>query len=170
MDNIDFASAGQRPVLVMKLPEDLVRQTRRIRNIELTHSDLEPLLSSDRKKIPGVLINAYSAVLQDGDDNRDYVVFSSWIAPLATGQVRPSPGHGSIEGHILQATTTGVPADELIARFRWLLASAGNPLPRCILSVSCASTPILPFNVSVSRRVNLLKVKSACKSFRTTSA
>lgn len=80
-------------------------------------------------------------------DNRDYVIFSSWIAPLATGQVQPSPGHGSIEGHILQAvsytldvrfnlldsldsqTTTGVPADELLARFRWgFPLCGGNPL------------------------------------------
>ncbi|KAG2051665.1 hypothetical protein BDR06DRAFT_973584 [Suillus hirtellus] len=98
----------------MKLSEDLAQQTHQIGNIEITHSDLKPLLSSDCK-IPG-----------DGDDNCDYVIFSSCIAPLTTGQVQTSSRHGSIEGHILQATTTGVPADELLAHFHWVFSLCGD--------------------------------------------
>jgi hypothetical protein len=88
----------------------LDQHIRQIRNIQICHQDLEPLLPDRRIKIPSSLINAFGAHLQkvlddapDGID--DPAIFSSWLGPIVTGTVKDGGIEGSFEEHVLAAVS-----------------------------------------------------------------
>jgi hypothetical protein len=91
----------------VNIPPDLRQQKRQIRGCQFVKDDLLCLIE-DRRKIPSTAMNAFSARLQDLDDApRDYVIFSSWLGPLAAGKVKEGSmaGYGSIIGHVLAAVS-----------------------------------------------------------------
>ena len=88
----------------------LDQHIRQIRNIQISHQDLEPLLPNQQTKIPSSLINAFGAHLQkvlddapDGIDNP--AIFLSWLGPIVTGTVKDGGIEGSFEEHVLAAVS-----------------------------------------------------------------
>ncbi|KAG2045720.1 hypothetical protein BDR06DRAFT_965588 [Suillus hirtellus] len=94
----------------MSLGENLHREVRSVRNIEVHYCDLFPLLNPGRK-LPSPILNAFGAIIQDvpceqfhaADDNT--LVLSSWIPPLATGGATPTRAEGSIVEHVQAAVS-----------------------------------------------------------------
>ncbi|KAG2151673.1 uncharacterized protein EDB93DRAFT_1139153 [Suillus bovinus] len=88
-------------LLVIMLLEDLKHQIRKMRGTEITHTDIQALLPSEsQRKIPGTSINAYGACIEDVREDRDFCIFNSWIAPIASGQVKSGGAYGTIHGHV----------------------------------------------------------------------
>jgi hypothetical protein len=78
-----------------------------IRNIQITRQDLEPLLPGE-SKFPSTTINAYGAFTQQMEQQLsttadNFVIFSSWLGPIATGTIKDGGNEGSFEGHVLAA-------------------------------------------------------------------
>jgi len=91
----------------VNLPPDLHLEVRRIRNIEVWRSDLLPLIVG-RQKIPSIPINAFGAQLQDLDrgGDQDYIIFSSWLGGLISGEWPEGWAEGTIEEHIKAAVSS----------------------------------------------------------------
>jgi hypothetical protein len=95
---------------LMLLDENLPRQVRSVRNIEVHYCDLFPLLNPGHK-LPSPVLNAFGAILQDvpceqsckATDNT--LVLSSWIPALATGDATPARAEGSIVEHVQAAVS-----------------------------------------------------------------
>jgi hypothetical protein len=82
---------------------------RQIRNIQICRQDLEPLLPKEKRKLPSTTINAFAAHLQkvldnDQEDGDKLIIFSSWLGPLATGEIKES-FEGSFEDHVIAAVS-----------------------------------------------------------------
>jgi hypothetical protein len=92
-----------------KIEADIRAGSRKIRNFEITASDLLPLFL-DKKKIPGSTINAYGAILQQKAEEQeigDWCIFSSWLGPLVGGIVEEGKTVGTINEHIMAAVSVG---------------------------------------------------------------
>ena len=91
----------------VNLLPDLHLEVRRIRNIEVWRSDLLPLIVG-RQKIPSIPINAFGAQLQDLDQggDQDYIIFSSWLGGLISGEWPEGWAEGTIEEHIKVAVSS----------------------------------------------------------------
>lgn len=89
----------------------LDRYIRQIRNIQVCHLDLEPLLPKEEQKLPSTTINAFGAYLQQVVDNApegpdDPAILSSWLGPLATNQIKDGGIEGSFEEHVIAAVSS----------------------------------------------------------------
>jgi len=78
--------------------DGLVRQ---IRNIQISSQDLTPLLPDQKQKLPSTTINAFRAYLQatvDADTSyaNKPAIFSSWLGPLAAGEIKDGGNEGSV--------------------------------------------------------------------------
>ena len=81
-----------------------------IRNIQICRLDLKPLLPEAKEKLPSPTINAFGACLQkvidkgpgDGDNP---IIFSSWLGPLAAGEIKDEGNEGSFEEHVVVAVS-----------------------------------------------------------------
>ena len=80
---------------------------RQIRNIQICSQDLEPLLPGETR-LPSTTINAYGAFAQQTEQQipgiaDNFVIFSSWLGPLATEKIKDGANEGSFKGHVLAA-------------------------------------------------------------------
>ena len=79
------------------------RKARVIRNIQILDADFTHLVES-HTKIQSTIMNAYGAVLQHLEEQNSghahFCVFSSWLGPLISGEVREGRAYSMIEGHI----------------------------------------------------------------------
>ena len=83
---------------------------RQIRNIQVCHADLEPLLPQVKKKLPSTTINAFGAYLQRvldeaPESTTDPIIFSSWLGPIASGKIKDGGIEGSFEEHVMAAVS-----------------------------------------------------------------
>ncbi|KAG2098733.1 uncharacterized protein F5147DRAFT_815686 [Suillus discolor] len=118
------------------LPKDLKHQIRKIRGTEITHADIQALLPSEsQRKITGTSINAYGACTEDMHEDRDFCIFNSWIAPIASGQVKSGIAYGTIHGHIHASAYTDTSLDELLARPRWAFPLCGGKPQHWVLGI-----------------------------------
>jgi hypothetical protein len=94
----------------MLLDENLPRQVRSVRNIEVHYRDLFPLLNPGHK-LPSPALNAFGAIIQDVPCEQSHkaidntLVLSSWIPALATGDATPARAEGSIIEHVQAAVS-----------------------------------------------------------------
>ena len=83
---------------------------RTICDFQFDGADLKPLTNSGNT----TTINAYCAYLQEcaesDDGDPDWVIFSSWMGPIATKAIPEGAkgGVSTIEGHIKAAASTSV--------------------------------------------------------------
>ncbi len=89
---------------MVELPPCFSDQVRHIQGFSIILEDYDCLLK-DKCKVPSTIMNTFGAQLQnkayqEGCDN--FVVFSSWLGPLQSGEVAPASmaSYGSIEGHV----------------------------------------------------------------------
>jgi hypothetical protein len=85
-------------------------QIRQIRNIQICRLDLEPLLPKVKQKLPSTTINAFAAHLQkvidvDPAEKNQPSILSSWLGPLATGEVKDGGIEGSFQAHVMAAVS-----------------------------------------------------------------
>jgi len=87
-------------------------QIRQIWNIQICQLDLEPLLPEGKMKLPSTTINAFAVHLQNVlDDNPGLIegdrpsIFSSWLGPLATGEINDGGMEGSFQVHVFAAVS-----------------------------------------------------------------
>ena len=81
-----------------------------IRGIEFDRTDLAQLLPDSELRISSTTFNAFAALIQDKADSlpsqpRDFIIFSSWIPALASGEVSEGRIYGSIDSHITAAVS-----------------------------------------------------------------
>jgi len=79
-------------------------------NIQICQLDLEPLLPKEKRSLPSTTINAFGAHLQkvldvDRGVGDTPIIFSSWLGPLATGEIKDSGFAGSFEDHVIVAVS-----------------------------------------------------------------
>lgn len=82
---------------------------RQIRNIQFICLDLEPLLPGSTK-LQSTTINAYAAYAQSLECNNafslaDFVIFSSWLACIATKNIKDDGPEGSFAVHVMAAVS-----------------------------------------------------------------
>ena len=83
------------------------RGIRRIRDFDITDSEIDRLINS--KRLDSTTVNTLCAKIQaDQEENGttpNWCVFSSWLGPLVEGKVRETVkgGYGTVEGHIIAA-------------------------------------------------------------------
>jgi hypothetical protein len=70
----------------MLLKDSVRRETRLVRDIQIIHQDLLPLANSGNK-IPGTMLDAYAALLQNNASDPDFYIFSSRLGPLVKGLI-----------------------------------------------------------------------------------
>lgn len=106
-----FSPPGTLPEAVppMEKPQ-LDNQIRCIWDIEFDRTDLEQLLQGSELRISSTTLNAFAAVVQNKADSvlpqtRDFIIFSSWIPALATGERPQGKIYGTIESHIMAAVS-----------------------------------------------------------------
>jgi hypothetical protein len=68
------------------------------------------LLPKVNQKLPSTTINAFGVHLQqvldaDPEGGDTPTIFSSWLGPLATGEIKDSGFEGSFEAHVLVAAS-----------------------------------------------------------------
>jgi hypothetical protein len=83
---------------------------RQIRNIQVCRADLEPLLPQAERKFPSTTINAFGAYLQQvlndaAESTTDPIIFSSWLGPIASGNIKDGGNEGSFEQHVMAAVS-----------------------------------------------------------------
>ena len=84
---------------------------RSIRNIQIVHQDLFPLIaeSNKDKRLPSATINAFGATIQDlfdsSNQGTDFFIFSSWLAVLSDGNVseKDEKNVGAFGEHVMHA-------------------------------------------------------------------
>ncbi|KAF9236407.1 hypothetical protein BU15DRAFT_76980 [Melanogaster broomeanus] len=114
------------------LPHNAPYQVRRIQNIDIIYSDLQ-CLAVEGQKMPGAVINAFGAILQQKDDQTaDYAILSSYLAPIVT-RGTASSGYGTLREHILAACASTSP-EELLSRPRWVIPLCGGIPPHWVLT------------------------------------
>ncbi|KAI1786080.1 hypothetical protein LXA43DRAFT_975946 [Ganoderma leucocontextum] len=111
------------------LPET-ASELRRIRNFDICSAELSPLLRNSTLKIPGGTLNVFAAVVQDvanraSSQQRDFVLFSSWIGAIASGQRKDGGYEGTLEEHVIAACCDGDKADAQ-GRPRWAMPLCGG--------------------------------------------
>ena len=82
----------------------------RIWNIQICRLDLMPLLPEEKQKLPRTTINAFGVHLQKVISNNLGVedkpsILSSWLGPLATGEVKDGGVEGSFHKHVIAAVS-----------------------------------------------------------------
>ena len=90
--------------MAFELPPDFIDQVRQIRGTSIISEDYDCLLK-DKHKVQSTIMNAFGAQLQNAaykEGYKNFVIFSSWLGPLQSGQVAPGSmaAYGSIEGHV----------------------------------------------------------------------
>ena len=83
---------------------------RHIHNVQISNEDLKCLLPRQKLKLPSSTINAYGAWVQKQGEDLSKVssvcaIFSLWLGPLVTGQVKEGKIYGTFEGHVLLAVS-----------------------------------------------------------------
>ncbi|KAI0311439.1 hypothetical protein OF83DRAFT_1177573 [Amylostereum chailletii] len=82
----------------------------RIWNIEFNHVDISPLVdhAQNKLKLSSTPINVYSALLQNKHElNANFLMFLSWLGPLAREKMKNTAGVGSLEENVLAACPSG---------------------------------------------------------------
>ena len=70
--------------------------------------DLDPLLPKEKRRLPSTTINAFGAHLQkvldvDQGVGDTLIIFSSWLGPIATGEIKDGGFKGSFKDHVIAA-------------------------------------------------------------------
>lgn len=70
--------------------------------------NFEPLLPREKKELPSTTINAFGAHLwnvlnEDPREDDKLCIFSSWLGPLATGELKDGGIEGSFNEHVIVA-------------------------------------------------------------------